>query len=78
MYDGQDARDALVDACVNLEAMTEIIEQKYLESLEKEEYEKVENDDPVVDWEAVKEKAKVNREARHKLERQKEQAHLRR
>ena len=78
MYDRASAVEALIDACSNLEAMTEVIEQRYQESLDKKEYEVVENDDPVVDWDAVKAKASANREAKAKAERAKEQAAARR
>lgn len=78
MYDRASAVEALIDACSNLEAMTEVIEQRYQESLDKKEYEVVENDDPVVDWDAVKAKASANREEKAKAERAKEQAAARR
>lgn len=73
MYDNLNAIQALIQACKNLEDMAELIDEKYKEALARNDYEVVEDDDPVVDWDAVHAKAKENREAKAKAEKEKEQ-----
>jgi len=66
MYDNLSAIEALSQGCTDLEDMTTAIAEKYQESLDKKEYEWVEDTEPKIDWDTVKAKAEKNRAARLK------------